>query len=79
VSDKKSIRMLAVSEVTNRTGLSKATIYRLERKGSFPMHVKLTPTRSAWAEHEIDAYLENLLALRQQPKPQRSRRGVSPV
>jgi prophage regulatory protein len=70
-------RLLAVQEVVARTGLSKATVYRLERLGRFPRHVKITPTRSAWAEHEIDAYIDSLLAQRPEPKAPRSRRTVS--
>lgn len=70
-------RLLAVREVMARTGLSKATLYRLERLGRFPRHVKITPTRSAWAEHEIDAYIDGLLSQRPEPKAPRSRRAGS--
>lgn len=77
MTEKKTTRLIAVTEVAERTGLSKTTIYRLERKGKFPRHVKLTPTRSAWAEHEIDSYIENLLAQRPESKPRRSRSSAA--
>ena len=60
------LRLLNIHQVIERTGLSKSTIYKLEGEGRFPMHVKLTEQRNAWAEHEIDDYISNLLE--QRPK-----------
>lgn len=77
MSDKKPMRLLALPEVISKTGLSKASIYRMEKTGDFPRHVKLTPYRSAWAEHEIDSYIERLLAQRPEPKARRSRRSAA--
>jgi prophage regulatory protein len=40
-------------------------ISRLVKAGKFPAPVQLTPGgRNNWAEHEIDAHLERLLAAR---------------
>jgi predicted DNA-binding transcriptional regulator AlpA len=43
--------------------LSDPTIWRRERDGSFPKHI-LIGNRRAWIESEIDAYLESLIAAR---------------
>jgi predicted DNA-binding transcriptional regulator AlpA len=46
---------------------SDATIWRAERAGRFPKRVYPTPGRKAWFEDEIDQYLENLRAARDEP------------
>lgn len=33
-------------------------IYRLEKAGHFPKRVKIGPNSVAWAEHEIDAWMQ---------------------
>ncbi|MFM2044713.1 MAG: hypothetical protein RLY86_3289 [Pseudomonadota bacterium] len=50
------MRFLRIKAVQDRTGLSKATIYRLTREGSFPRPARLGPKVSAWVESEIDAW-----------------------
>jgi predicted DNA-binding transcriptional regulator AlpA len=40
-----------------------STIYRKEKTGEFPKHV-LVGNKRAWPEHEIDAYIESLIAKR---------------
>lgn len=57
-------RLLPLRAVTDRTGLSKTSIYRLESQGKFPRRVSLTPSRVAWVEHEIDAYIADRIAAR---------------
>lgn len=50
-------RMLRLRAVTDRTGLSKATLYRLIKKGRFPEPVRLTERAVRWPEEEIDEWL----------------------
>ena len=50
-----ALRLRAVSK---RTGLSRATIYRLCASGDFPCPVKLSQRVSAWDEAVIDAWLK---------------------
>lgn len=57
-------RLLPLRDVTDRTGLSKTSIYRLEAQGKFPRRVSLTQSRVAWVEHEIDAYIASRMAAR---------------
>jgi prophage regulatory protein len=58
-------RLLAVKEVVARTGLSRASIYRLERAGGFPKRLSISKNRVAWKESEIGAWIA-------QPKMRRS-------
>jgi prophage regulatory protein len=66
---KAPLRLLRLKEVEQRTGLHKTTIYERERAGKFPKHVKVTERLNAWAEHEINEYIEELLAGRDKRRP----------
>ena len=54
----KNRRTLRRAQVIHKTGLSQASIFRLERAGDFPRHFLLTPRCAVWFEDEIDAWLE---------------------
>lgn len=43
---------------------SKPHLWRLERAGRFPLRVPIGPGRYAYIEEEIDAYVEALIAAR---------------
>lgn len=49
--------MLRLPEVSRRTGLSKATIYRRMKQGGFPRCVSCGNRLVAWIEAEIESYL----------------------
>src|SRR5688500_8887809 len=49
------LRMLRFPAVRDRTGLSRSTVWRLERAGEFPRHRRLSANTVAWAEDEVDA------------------------
>lgn len=53
-----SQRYLRRPEVVSKTGLSKTSIYNLEKTSDFPMHFMLTPRCAVWSESEIDAWLQ---------------------
>lgn len=55
-------RMLGSREVCSRTGLSRVTIWRLERQGAFPGRRQLSPNRVAWLESEIDTWIATRIA-----------------
>ena len=59
-------RILRLPEVANRTGLSGPTIYKRARKGTFPKPIKLGPNSTGWLESEIDGFLSNAVAERDQ-------------
>ena len=51
-------RMLRNREVTARTGLSRTTLWRLERDGDFPPRRQLSPNAVGWPESEVRAWIE---------------------
>ncbi|MDS0759154.1 MULTISPECIES: helix-turn-helix transcriptional regulator [Xanthomonas] len=54
-------RMLRMSEVKARVGLSQTTIYARIKKGTFPKQV-LMGTLAAWLESEIDEWIAACVA-----------------
>ena len=51
-------RLIRAAEVYDRTALSRASIWRRVREGSFPKPVTLGYNRIAWVESDIDAWIE---------------------
>jgi prophage regulatory protein len=45
-------RLLRFPAVRERTGLSRSTIWRLERNGLFPRHRRISLNAVAWSEKE---------------------------
>ena len=50
-------RFISYDEVHNRTGLSRTTIWRLERAKDFPQSVRISPGRRAWRESDLDRWI----------------------
>ena len=55
---------LRIREVCARSGLSRATIYRLEREGKWPRRYQLTDGTVGWDEAEVDARIAAMQAKR---------------
>ena len=53
------LRFLRFDAVRDRTGLSRTTIWRLERKGVFPRHRQISANAVAWREDEVEAWIES--------------------
>jgi len=53
------MNILNAKEVVKKTGLSRTTIWRLERQGEFPLRVSLSARRVGWNEEEITKWLES--------------------
>jgi prophage regulatory protein len=53
------MRTLRFQDVLLLTGLSRSTIWRLERKGGFPKRIRLGQNSIGWAEAEILAWLSS--------------------
>ena len=51
------IRILRLSQVLDRVGLSRSTLYERIKKGTFPRQITLGARAVGWLEHEIDAWL----------------------
>ncbi|ATY32987.1 helix-turn-helix transcriptional regulator [Sphingomonas psychrotolerans] len=52
-------RILRIKTVLQRTGLSRATMYRKMQQGSFPRQIKISTRCAGWRESAINAWLHN--------------------
>ena len=59
-----SVRLLRFEEVSQRTALSRDSIYRLGREGRFPRPIKVSKWASRWVESEVDAFIAARVAER---------------
>ncbi len=51
------IAILDEAQVRSLTSLSRTTRWRLERRGEFPQHVRLSPGRVGWRQGDIEAWI----------------------
>lgn len=59
-----SVSILRIADVTALTGLSRVTVWRLERQGHFPARRKLTAGRAVgWMRSEIEAWISTRIAV----------------
>ena len=58
------LRVLRLPMVREKTGLSTTAIYMAMAEGVFPRPIPIGSKTRGWVEHEIDAYLERLIAER---------------
>ena len=56
-----SERFVRLPEVRNLTGMSKTTIWRLEKVGKFPKSIKVTTRVTVWKFTEIQAYINSFV------------------
>ena len=54
------VQILRLPEVAQLTGLSKPTIHRRYRAGTFPQPVKLGANAIGWRLDEIEAWIDSL-------------------
>ena len=52
------LRLLRFPAVRERTGLSRSTIWRLERRGDFPRHRRISANAVAWVEEEVTRWIQ---------------------
>ena len=50
-------RFLRFPEVAKRVGLSRSSVWRLQRAGQFPQHRRLSPNTVGWWEPDVEAWL----------------------
>lgn len=53
------MKFIKINEVSELTTFSRATIYRLIKKGQFPSQIKLAERSSGWVEQEVIDYLNS--------------------
>jgi prophage regulatory protein len=51
------LKCLRFKAVRDRTGLSRSTIWRLERRGEFPKQRRISVNAVGWVEQEIDDWM----------------------
>jgi prophage regulatory protein len=52
------MRLLRLAQVCELTGLSRMTIYRLERRGEFPSRRQISANSVAWVDQDVLAWIE---------------------
>lgn len=51
------MRMLRAADVAKKIGVSRTTLWRLERDGRFPPRRRISENVVAWSEEDIDEWL----------------------
>jgi prophage regulatory protein len=59
VNEAPATRLLRFPAVRDRTGLSRSTIWRLERRGDFPRHRRISANAVAWVENEVADWIRS--------------------
>lgn len=57
-----ALKLLRFPAVRERTGLSRSTIWRLERQGAFPRHHRISPNAVAWVEDDVAKWIQSKVA-----------------
>ncbi|WP_332817632.1 helix-turn-helix transcriptional regulator [Sphingopyxis sp.] len=57
-------RLVRISTVIFRTGLSRTTIYRKIAEGTFPRQVQIAARSSAWRESQLEEWIADPLGYR---------------
>jgi prophage regulatory protein len=52
-------RLLRTTEVASRTGLSRTTLWRMEREGTFPKRLRLGSNSIGWVEAEVGEWIDS--------------------
>ena len=52
-------RILRLNAVLDRTGLSRATLYRKIDNGTFPRQLKISTRCAGWRESTVQAWMRN--------------------
>ncbi len=53
------MNVLRIKAVVKATGLSRTTLWRLERRGDFPKRLRLGPNATGWIESEVQQWIES--------------------
>jgi prophage regulatory protein len=61
-SHRAALKFLRFPAVRERTGLSRSTIWRLEREGAFPRHHRISANAVAWIEDDIAKWIQSKVA-----------------
>lgn len=56
------MRILRLKQLEIRTGLSKATLYKLIKAGEFPAQKQLGLRSVGWLENDVNAWIESRIS-----------------
>lgn len=59
MSSQQPDRILSISAVLDRTGLSRATLYRKVARGTFPPQIHVANRSKGWQESAVNDWLKN--------------------
>ena len=59
MSSRSPERILRITAVLERTGLSRATLYRKMKKGTFPRQLKIAERCVGWHESAVKEWVKN--------------------
>lgn len=75
------MRLIRLKEVLDKTGLSKATLYRLIAADEFPVSIQISSRAVGWEESQVDEFLMKKVSLshlkREQAEMKKSPHHVS--
>ena len=57
-------RIIRLTTVLSRTGLSRSTIYRKIAEGTFPAQLRISVNGAGWRESDINRWVANRVAWR---------------
>ena len=63
-SNKAQPRFLRISEVLNRVGVSRPTIYRWMSEGTFPKQISIGANSVVWLESDITKWMDQRIGAR---------------
>lgn len=73
VPNKKRERMIRAPELLGWVGMSRTTIFRLVKAGSFPSPVRLHGTSIAWRESDVDKWIATRPSVAEKKEPENER------
>jgi len=72
--DRRTDSLWRIATVAQRTGLSRATIYRLEAAGNFPHRQQISPRCVGWYGSDVEDFIANPKAFIRTVKRRSARR-----
>jgi len=59
--DNRSVRLIRIKDVMNKTGIARSTVWYMVKKGTFPAPRKVSPRVTVWVESEIDEFIDKVV------------------
>ena len=56
-----SLKLISIEDLEREFGLSRSTVFRLEKDGRFPKRIKLSDRKAVWQEEAINEWIIDLI------------------